>query len=265
MVSAVMAISVVVTPSAGMMGAMYTVRPALQPYAWGTRDDIPALLDIEPTESPVAEAWWGTHVDGPAMCVDRRRRRSPFPRSSRRTSERPLGPSSRRRWPTAPCRTFLKVLAVGRPIVAPGSPGRRGRRRRFRAGGGGGDSSSASPDRVYRDRSHKPELRRRRHRRWSCSRGSAPPAGFRADLAGLDHPQAVELARPARRSEDPRTAALASYLPSVPPPTRRPRGLNARARASSGSSQDANPNVHTAAAAADPLSPPTAAYSSRSP
>src|SRR5450759_4012758 len=48
---------------------MYSVRPALQQYAWGTPDDIPELLGIAPTGGPVAEAWWGDNPVAPARSV----------------------------------------------------------------------------------------------------------------------------------------------------------------------------------------------------
>ncbi|MFW2512253.1 mannose-6-phosphate isomerase, class I [Demequina sp. SO4-13] len=51
---------------AGTLFPMHLITPALRDYAWGTRDDIVGLLDIEPTGGPVAEAWWGAHESGPA-------------------------------------------------------------------------------------------------------------------------------------------------------------------------------------------------------
>ncbi|MFW7413790.1 mannose-6-phosphate isomerase, class I [Demequina sp. SO4-18] len=51
---------------AGTLSSMHLITPALRDYAWGTRDDIVGLLNIEPTGGPVAEAWWGAHESGPA-------------------------------------------------------------------------------------------------------------------------------------------------------------------------------------------------------
>ena len=226
-----------------MMGAMYTVRPALQPYAWGTRDDIPALLDIEPTGSPVAEAWWGTHVDGPAMCVvdgvD-----APLSEVVASDARAALGPFATETADGA-LPYLLKVLAVGGPLslqVHPGAAAAAAGFAREEAEG----VPLASPDRVYRDRSHKPELVVAADSRWWCSPDSATRTRCARDLAGLDHPEAAELADLLRDGDH--TAALARYL------RRCLRGIDARgldaALVRRAEQPDANPNVAVAAAAA---------------
>lgn len=50
---------------------IYRLHPALQPYAWGGHDYIPALLRQPPDGTPKAELWYGDHPQAPALIEDR--------------------------------------------------------------------------------------------------------------------------------------------------------------------------------------------------
>ena len=49
---------------------MFRLRNRTQPYAWGSRTAIPALLGVEPDGDPQAELWIGAHPALPSF-VDR--------------------------------------------------------------------------------------------------------------------------------------------------------------------------------------------------
>lgn len=169
---------------------MYSLRPALQPYAWGTPGDIPELLGIAPTGGPVAEAWWGDHPVAPARCMvdgveiglDRLIAADP---------DSALGPDLARvyggRLPF-----LLKILAVGSPLSIQVHPSARAA-----AAGFAREEAAAipidSPDRTYRDRNHKPELLVALTPMVVLS-GFRPASEIRRDVERLEHPEAPGLA-----------------------------------------------------------------------
>lgn len=52
---------------------MHRLQGVAQPYAWGTTDDIPRILGLEPTGQPIAEYWLGAHEMGDSQLADGRR------------------------------------------------------------------------------------------------------------------------------------------------------------------------------------------------
>ncbi len=225
-----------------MMGAMYTVRPALQPYAWGTRDDIPALLGIDPTGGPVAEAWWGTHVDGPAICVVDGVE-APLSEVVAADAAAALGPDTAAAFGGA-LPYLLKVLAVGGPLSLQVHPSAA-----MAADGFAREEAAGvplgHPDRIYRDRSHKPEMVVALTPMVVLA-GFRRAADVRRDVAALDHPEAAELAR---LLDDPdESAAIAAFM------GRCLRGIDATglnaALARLAAEPDANANVRAASEAA---------------
>jgi mannose-6-phosphate isomerase len=169
---------------------MYTVRPALLPYVWGTSDDIPDLLGLEPTGAPVAEAWWGDHPLAPATCVmdgvevglDQVVATDPVSA---------LGPDLAEAY-EGRLPYLLKILAIGSPLsiqVHPSvSEAHAGFAREDAAG-----IPVESPERTYRDRNHKPEMLVALTPMVVLA-GFRPAGEIRRDLERLDHPAALELA-----------------------------------------------------------------------
>jgi len=186
---------------------MYTVRPALQPYAWGTRDDIPALLGMEPTGDPVAEAWWGDHPLAPARCVidgaevalDRVIATDPVSA---------LGPDLAEAY-EGRLPYLLKILAIRSPLSIQVHPSAR----EAEAGFAREDATGIpvdSPNRTYRDRNHKPEM-------LVALTPMVVLMGFRTadevrrDVERLDHPDAAALASLLADHVD-EGAAIARYV-----------------------------------------------------
>ena len=169
---------------------MYTVRPALLPYVWGTSDDIPDLLGMEPTGAPVAEAWWGDHPLAPATCVvdgveaglDQVVATDPVSA---------LGPDLAEAY-EGRLPFLLKILAIGSPLsiqVHPSvSEAQAGFAREDAAG-----IPVDSPERTYRDRNHKPEMLVALTPMVVLA-GFRPAGEIRRDIERLDHPDALELA-----------------------------------------------------------------------
>lgn len=126
--------------------------PRLRNYDWGTPDFIPRLCGREPTGSPEAELWFGSHPDAPADVVVESGEAGSTP-LDRLIAERPvevLGPDS--------ALPFLtKVLSAGRPLSIQAHPSREQAARGFAAQSGGGAQSGDAPG-SYRDPNHKPEL-----------------------------------------------------------------------------------------------------------
>ena len=169
---------------------MYSVRPALQPYAWGTPGDIPELLGIAPPGGPVAEAWWGDHSVAPARCsmdgvevgLDRLIAADP---------DSALGPDLAGEF-EGRLPFLLKVLAIGSPLSIQVHPSVRA------ATAGFAREEAAripldSPQRTYRDRNHKPELLVALTPMVVLS-GFRPADDIRRDVERLDHPEAAALA-----------------------------------------------------------------------
>lgn len=223
---------------------MYTVRPALQPYAWGTREDIPALLGMEPTGETVAEAWWGDHPVAPATC---------YVGDEETTLDRviagdPVGALGARLARAYDGRLpfLLKVLAIGSPLSIQAHPSAR------EAVEGYTREEAArvpfdSPSRVYRDKSHKPEL-------LVALTSVVVLAGFRrpqeilADLGRIDHPDVRGLAS-TLSGESEESAAIAAYVRSCLRDIDAGGVVSALVR--SAHAPDASGNLLSAAAAAE--------------
>jgi len=169
---------------------MYSVRPALQPYAWGTSDDIPGLLGIPATGGPVAEAWWGDHPVAPARCVvdgaevglDRVIAADP---------DAALGPEVAREF-GGRLPFLLKILAIGSPLSIQVHPSARAAAAGFAREQAAGVPLDA-PTRTYRDRSHKPEMLVALTPVVVLS-GFRAPSETRRDVERLDHSGAAGLA-----------------------------------------------------------------------
>jgi mannose-6-phosphate isomerase len=222
---------------------MYTVRPALQPYAWGTLDDIPELLGMEPTGAPVAEAWWGDHPLAPATCVidgaevglDQVVATDPVSA---------LGPDLAEAY-EGRLPYLLKVLAIGSPLsiqVHPSvSEAQAGFTREDEAG-----IPVDAPERTYRDRNHKPEMLVALTPMVVLA-GFRPLGDVRRDVGRLDHPDAPQLAGLLGDDEDD-GAAISRYVRRCLGMAE-PQGLVA-ALARAASEPDASGSLRAAAAAA---------------
>ena len=169
---------------------MYTVRPALLPYVWGTSDDIPDLLGMEPTGAPVAEAWWGDHPLAPATCVvdgvevglDQVVATDPVSA---------LGPDLAEAY-EGRLPYLLKILAIGSPLSIQVHPSASEAHAGFAREDAAGTPVD-SPERTYRDRNHKPEMLVALTPMVVLA-GFRPAGEIRRDLERLDHPAALELA-----------------------------------------------------------------------
>jgi mannose-6-phosphate isomerase len=169
---------------------MYSVRPALQPYAWGTPGDIPEFLGLAPQGGPVAEAWWGDHPVAPARCMvdgvevglDRLIAADPYSA---------LGPDLARAY-EGRLPFLLKVLAIGSPLSIQVHPSVRAAAAGF-AREGAAAIPIDSPNRTYRDRNHKPELLVALTPMVVLA-GFRPADEIRRDIERLEHPEAPGLA-----------------------------------------------------------------------
>lgn len=134
---------------------MYSLNPSLQTYAWGRTDSIPELLGIEPSDTPVAEAWWGAHpaspatltCDGEAIGLDALIERDAIHALGAEVSDAFHG-----RLPF-----LLKVLAIDAPLSIQVHPSIAQAVEGFDIEEAAGVPTS-SPERTFRDRSHKPEM-----------------------------------------------------------------------------------------------------------
>jgi mannose-6-phosphate isomerase len=108
---------------------------SVQHYAWGDREYIPRLLECEPDGTPWAEWWLGTHAGAPSRLADGRALRD-------HCGELPY---------------LLKVLAAGEALSLQTHPSREQAEAGFDREDAAGRPIDA-PDRIYRDRSPKPEL-----------------------------------------------------------------------------------------------------------
>jgi mannose-6-phosphate isomerase len=131
------------------------LKPAVQKYAWGGYDFIPALLG-EPNEarSPHAEMWMGAHPLAPAMAASARGDVS-LAALFEHAATAVVGPDVAGRFgPTLPY--LLKILDVRSMLSIQAHPDARqaleGFEREERRG-----IARGAPNRNYRDPSHKPE------------------------------------------------------------------------------------------------------------
>lgn len=220
---------------------MYPIRPALQRYEWGTPDDLPSLLGIEPDGGPYAEAWWGAHPGGPAV-ADTVEGPRPLDEVISDNPAAALGArvlaGQGERLPY-----LLKVLAIGGPLSIQVHPGleaaREGFAREERAG-----IPRDAPERVYRDGNHKPELVVALTPMVLLS-GFRPASEVREDLAAVGGPVAERLSSLCR-DDDP--DGLAAYLSGVMTDAEAPGLVSDLAFA--GAHRGAGPNLAAAARAA---------------
>jgi mannose-6-phosphate isomerase len=122
----------------------------VQPYAWGDTEAIPALLGVEPSGQPAAELWMGAHPAGPSLVHG-----EPLNELIAANPLDYLGPDITAAFGGLP---FLaKILAAARPLSIQSHPtlsqARAGFARENEAG-----IALGSPQRVYGDPNHKPEL-----------------------------------------------------------------------------------------------------------
>jgi mannose-6-phosphate isomerase len=118
---------------------MHRLRNGVQNYDWGSSDAIPRFLGSRADGQPVAEVWIGTHPVRPSTAVDADGREQPLTEIA---GDLPF---------------MVKLLAADRPLSLQVHPSRDlaelGYDREDAAG-----VPIDSPQRVYKDRNHKPEM-----------------------------------------------------------------------------------------------------------
>src|SRR3954453_21617146 len=118
---------------------MHRLRNGVQNYDWGSSDTIPRFLGDQPSEQPVAEMWIGTHPLKPSTAVDDA------------GVERPLAHVA------GELPFMVKLLAADRPLSLQVHPSRPLAEAGFAREDEAGIPVDA-PERVYKDRNHKPEM-----------------------------------------------------------------------------------------------------------
>jgi mannose-6-phosphate isomerase len=118
---------------------MHRLRNGVQNYDWGSADAIPRFLGDKADGQPVAEMWIGTHPVKPSRAVDGDGREQPLTEVA---GDLPF---------------MVKLLAADRPLSLQVHPSRAlaevGYDREDAAG-----VPLDAPERVYKDRNHKPEM-----------------------------------------------------------------------------------------------------------
>ncbi len=134
----------------------YRLRGYVQHYAWGGFDFIPGLLHLKnPSREPYAELWMGTHPRGPARLIEP----PGHPELGRCISRDPvkwLGAITAEKFHND-LPFLFKVLDVRKMLSIQAHPSRAEARRGFERENGAGIPLDA-PNRVFRDRNHKPEI-----------------------------------------------------------------------------------------------------------
>jgi mannose-6-phosphate isomerase len=118
---------------------MHRLRNGVQNYDWGSADAIPRFLGDKASERPVAEVWIGTHPLKPSTAI------------GDDGTERPLSEVA------GQLPFMVKLLAADRPLSLQVHPSRS----LAEAGYAREDEAGVpldSPERVYKDRNHKPEM-----------------------------------------------------------------------------------------------------------
>ncbi|WP_051710018.1 mannose-6-phosphate isomerase, class I [Streptomyces sp. NRRL S-350] len=183
-------------------------------YAWGSTTAIPRLTGTAPDGTPQAELWMGAHPSAPSSLPGPHGPR-PLDELIAADPEGLLGPDTVRRF--GPALPFLfKVLAADRALSLQVHPTRAQAEAGYAAEEARGVPPDA-PDRVFKDRGHKPEL--------LCALGDfealcgfRPAAGTAALLDALDVPALAPWAA-ALRSR-PSSEVLPELLRSALAPTR---------------------------------------------
>src|SRR2546427_2063144 len=132
------------------------LKPAMQHYAWGDPNFIPALLgDENPDGRPCAELWMGAHPDAPAGAV-LDGSVVPLDQLLEAASEEILHPVVAARF-NRQLPFLFKVLAAAAPLSLQTHPNKDKAEEGFARENKAGLPLNA-PDRNYRDANHKPEL-----------------------------------------------------------------------------------------------------------
>ncbi|HET6152383.1 MAG TPA: mannose-6-phosphate isomerase, class I [Marmoricola sp.] len=118
---------------------MHRLHNGVKRYDWGSPDAIPHFLGAEQDGLPIAEVWIGTHALSPSMVLDDAGARRPLTDVA---GDLPY---------------MVKLLAADRPLSLQVHPSRSLAERGFALEEEQGVALDA-PNRVYKDRNHKPEM-----------------------------------------------------------------------------------------------------------
>jgi len=118
---------------------MHRLRNGVQNYDWGSADAIPRFLGDKASERPVAEVWIGTHPLKPSTAI--------ADDGTERTLSEVAGDLP----------FMVKLLAADRPLSLQVHPSRSLAEIGYAREDGEGIPVDA-PERVYKDRNHKPEM-----------------------------------------------------------------------------------------------------------
>lgn len=134
---------------------MFTMTNPVRPYAWGSPTVLPELLGRPATGEPQAELWLGAHPGGSSQ-VRLEQGSVPLVDAIAAQPEALLGaPVVAAFGPRLPF--LLKVLAVDAPLSLQAHPTVQQAEEGFAAEEAAGVALDA-PNRLYKDRNHKPEL-----------------------------------------------------------------------------------------------------------
>lgn len=131
---------------------MELIEGAVKKYDWGSLTAIPDLLGRPPTGEPWAELWFGAHPASPATVGARA---EPLDRLIAADPLAALGPAVASRYGRLPF--LLKVLAAAAPLSLQAHPSAENAEAGFAREEAMGISRDA-PQRMFRDRSAKPEM-----------------------------------------------------------------------------------------------------------
>ena len=131
---------------------MELIEGAVRNYDWGSLTAIPDLLGRPATGEPWAELWFGAHPSAPAAVGARA---EPLDRLIAADPVAALGPAVASRYGRLPF--LLKVLAAAAPLSLQAHPSAEQAEAGFEREEAVGVPSDA-PQRMFRDRSPKPEL-----------------------------------------------------------------------------------------------------------
>ena len=131
---------------------MELIEGAVRHYDWGSLTAIPELLGRPSTGEPWAELWFGAHPAAPAAVGARA---EPLDRLIAADPTAALGPAVVSRYGRLPF--LLKVLAAAAPLSLQAHPSAADAAAGFEREEAMGIPPDA-PQRMFRDRSHKPEL-----------------------------------------------------------------------------------------------------------
>jgi len=137
------------------MASLFRLRPAIKPYAWGSRTSLAELRGVEPPGGPEAELWMGAHPGGPSLAETAS---GPRPLGEL-IAEAPQALLGRAAMDAFGARLpfLLKILAAAEPLSLQAHPSLERARLGFAREQASGIAIDA-PERSYKDDSHKPEL-----------------------------------------------------------------------------------------------------------